>query len=176
VRIALTLLSLTLGFPTAQLQTANWKTFTNRAGWSIDYPAEWKISSCHSCSDVTAPDVFVSFFPPAVKDYDQGSLMIEHLADKPADKSADEWLAYVKKTHNLNPQMKEEKFTLNSLPALRVRYRNPAGSGYEMETVYIVSNSKTFAMTFDGKPGASVESLRNYTIYLRMLSTFKTNP
>src|SRR6266568_2948010 len=109
MRLALSLLSLTLGFSTGNAQTAKWKTFSNRAGWSIDYPAEWNISSCHSCSDVTAPGVFVSFFPPAVKDYDQGSLMIEHLTDKPADKSAGEWLADVKKTNNLNPQIKEEK-------------------------------------------------------------------
>ena len=102
--------------------------------------------------------------------------MIEHLTDKPADKSAGEWLADVKKTNNLNPQIiKEEKFKLNSLPALRVRYRNPAGSGYETETVYVVSSSKTFAITFEGKAGTSMETLGHYTIYLRMLSSFTTN-
>jgi len=169
----LALLSFLLAPHQRHHEAAKWKTFSNRAGWSIEYPADWKISSCHSCSDVTAPNVFVDFFPPVEKDYDEGWLVVEHLADKPADRSADEWLAEVKRTDSLNPQIKEEKSTLNSSLAFQVRYRNPSGRGYEMEAVYVICNSKTFAISFQGKDGSSIESLRNYPIYRRMLSTFK---
>ena len=173
MRLTLTLLLLIPGFIASPPETTRWETFTNRSGWSIDYPANWKISSCHSCPDPSAPDVLVDFSPPGVQDSNQGWLMIERLADKPANKSLDEWLAEVKSADNRIPQIKEEKSTLNGLPALQVRYRNPSGNGYEMETVYVISNLKTFAISFQGKEGSSIESLGNYAIYRRMLSTFK---
>jgi hypothetical protein len=63
-----------------------WKVFSNRAGWSIDYPSDWTISSCRSCKDPTAPEVFVDFSPPT--DSDSGWVMIEHLPDKPNNRAA----------------------------------------------------------------------------------------
>jgi hypothetical protein len=57
--------------------TSKWKIFSNRAGWTIKYPADWKTASCHSCPDPTAPDVFVDFLPP--RDTDSGWVMISHL-------------------------------------------------------------------------------------------------
>src|SRR5262245_43818736 len=66
-----------------------WKTFTNRAGWSIQYPAKWKVGSCNNCSDPAAGDVFVTFSDPA-RPTDR--VMIDHLIPKPADKSTSQWL------------------------------------------------------------------------------------
>ena len=149
-----------------------WKVFSNRAGWSIRYPAGWKIASCKNCTDPTAPDVDVDFFPP--KDSDSGSVMVEHLQDKPSGETVDAWLTEVKQTANLNPRLKEERFTLNGLPALKVRYRNDSGGGYEIEEVFVISGSQTFAVSFDGdKPGFALEAYGNYAIYVRMLETFK---
>jgi hypothetical protein len=44
-------------------KVANWKIFSNRAGWRIRYPAEWNTGSCRSCPDPRAPGVFVDFLP-----------------------------------------------------------------------------------------------------------------
>ena len=63
---------------------SKWKTFANRAGWSIKYPRDWRVSSCMECPDPTDPDVFVSFYNPSTK----GLIMIEHLIDKPADQAS----------------------------------------------------------------------------------------
>jgi photosystem II reaction center protein PsbP len=151
-------------------QARNWKTFSNRAGWSIRYPPDWTISSCRNCSDPTAPDVFVSFFPAQQAD---GTVMIEHLASKPKTADTDSWVADVKRTANLNPIVNEEKLSLNGLPALKVRYRT--ASGTEMQEVYVVSGTSTFSIAFSGdKPGTNVlENFKNYPIYLRMVATFK---
>ena len=121
-----------------------WKVFSNRAGWSIHYPCDRTIASCKSCKETTAPDVFVDFFPP--KDRDTGWVMVEHLADKPSGTGVDIGLAELKQTANLNPRLKEERFTTHDLPALRVLYRNPSNGGEEMESVYVVSGSLTFAI------------------------------
>ena len=161
---------------TNSIETTNWKVFLNRAGWSIKYPNDWKISSCHSCSDPTDPNVFVDFFPPT-KNSDDGWVQISHVADKPSNKSVDEWLTDLKHTLNLNPILKEEKITINNLPALKVRYRNLYAGGKESEGVYIVSGSETFEISFGGnKPGIMLENFGNYSIYTKMLSTFKVNP
>ncbi len=108
-------------------QTPRWKLFSNRAGWSIDYPDNWKLGSCKSCLNVTAPDVFVDFFPPT--DEDDGFVMVESLRDKPSGATVDAWFTDIKQAANQNPQLAEQRFTLNGLPALRVRYRNPSDGG-----------------------------------------------
>lgn len=74
-------MSLVLACKAGHSETAKWKVFSNRAGWSIDYPSDWKVTSCKSCSDPTDPKVFVDFFPAAEKDSDKGWLIVEHLAD-----------------------------------------------------------------------------------------------
>ncbi len=156
-------------------QRPTWKRFSNRAGWSIAYPADWKVASCKSCPDPRAPNVFVDFFPPL--DRDSGWVMVEHLADKPASTSVDAWFTDLKQTANLNAPVQEQRFTLQGLPALKVRYRNPSGAGIEMEEVYIVAGSKTFAVLFSGsKSGVPLEEEGNYRIYLRMLDTFRGKP
>jgi hypothetical protein len=154
-------------------QIEEWKTFHNRAGWSINYPPDWRISSCHNCSDPTAADVFVSLFPPHENAYNDGTVMIEHLQDKPPTANTNDWLANVKRTANLNPIISEEMLSLNGYPALKVRYRTAPGA--EMQEVYVVSGSSTFSITFNGsKPGAvTLENFDSYPIYLQMVGTFK---
>lgn len=164
-------LACTLGYGEASM----WRVFTNRAGWSIKYPVSWKIASCHSCSDPTAPNVFVDFFPPEHSDHDW--VMVEPLKDKPTGVSVEAWFTEVKRTANLNPQISEQRLKLGHLPALKVRYRNPSGGGREMEEVYVVSGSQTFSISFDGeKPGLAMEQHENYQIYLEMVASFKVKP
>ena len=154
----------------------DWKLFSNRSGWSIKHPADWKIGSCQNCSDPTDPKVFVDFFPRATNNSDEGWLQVSHVVDKPANKSIDEWLVGLKTTLNLNPILKEEKITINNLPALKVRYRNPYAGGQESETVYLVSGSQTFTVAFSGdKAGIILEKFGNYNVYLQMLSTFNVS-
>jgi len=149
-----------------------WKPFSNRAGWRINYPADWKIGSCRSCPDPTAPDVFVDFIPPT--ESDSGWVMVEVLEDKPSNTSDDTWFTEIKRTVNQNPEVSEKRFTLNSLPALRVRYRNPTDGGHEMEEVYVISGSRTFQISFDGnQPGLSIDKFRNYHTFLQMVETFR---
>jgi hypothetical protein len=148
-----------------------WKIFSNRAGWSISYPADWNIGSCRSCKDPTAPEVFVDFFLSAKIESD-GWVMVEHLASKPSDISADGWLADTAKKANLNPRLSEERITLDGSPALKVRYRTATGE--ETEAVYVVAGLETFEIHFSGQaPGVPLEKLANYATYLKMLGTFR---
>ena len=100
--------------------------------------------------------------------------MVQHLADQPSNMNVDEWLNDLKKTANQNPQLAEERFTLNGLPALRVRYRNPSDGGHEMEVIYVVSRGQTFSIEFaEGGGGVSLDASGNYATYLEMAKTFK---
>jgi hypothetical protein len=148
-------------------QTPAWKTFTNRAGWSIQYPTNWTIGSCHSCSDPAAENVFVTFFDPhRATDY----LMIEHLISKPADKSDSQWLQEMSK--NPNARTSEEALLIDGMPALRVRYKHPTGREFEM--IYVVRDSDTFEITIsEDKAGERIQDMSIYPIYQHMLSTFK---
>jgi len=102
--------------------------------------------------------------------------MVEPLADRPSDASADPWLAQVAKTANVNPHLQEQRLLLDDQPALRVRYRT--SSGQQMEAVYVVSGSKTFEIGYSGDLSEHgtvdpLETLGNYQIYLKMLATFR---
>lgn len=161
--------------PISLTAQAGWKIFSNRAGWSMKYPADWKIGSCHSCSDPTAPHVYVDFFPPEKQG--SGYVIVEPLAQQPLTMTLDQWFEHVKISADQNPQLGQKRFTLNGLPALRVRYRNSSGSGYETESVYVVSRRRTFAIEFDPQRGGiSLEASRNYVSYLEMVKTFTINP
>lgn len=161
-----------LTYALAYGETPRWKVFSNRAGWSIKYPGDWRIASCRFCEDPTAPHVFVDFFPPV--NTDSGWVMVEPLQDKPSGMALDGWFIEIKKTANLNPRLTEQRFILNDLPALKVRYRNLHEGGDEMEAVYVVSGSRTFAIKFAGdKPGLSLEKFGNYHTFLQMVGTFK---
>jgi hypothetical protein len=156
----------------AKSKESTWKSFSNRAGWTINYPANWTVSSCKSCSDPSAPDVYVNFSHP--KDGTFGEVEVEPLTSKPAEVSVDAWLSKVKQSANQNPRLNEQTFTLDGLPALRVRYRNPFQKGYESESVYVVSPSRTFAIEFGGvEMGRSAETSMNYSTYLEMVKSFR---
>jgi len=154
--------------------TPGWKVFVNRGGWSISYPADWRIDSCKNCKDPQEPGVYVDFFPPKERPPD-GRVMVESLGDKPSDTSADAWLADVSKTANLNQHVHEQKLTLNGLPALKVHYCTDYG--LEMEAVYVVSGSETFEIYFGGdQSGLPLEKFGNYATYVKMLGTFRAKP
>jgi hypothetical protein len=82
-------------------------------------------------------------------------------------------LNHLKRIWNQNPQLKEERFTLNGLPALRVRYRNPVNGGTEMEAVYVIAREQAFSIEFDAPIGVALEGLKTYLVYLEMVKTFK---
>jgi hypothetical protein len=150
-----------------------WKTFSNRAGWSIAYPADWSIGSCRSCLDPTAPDVYVDFFPPNKRGAGS-SVMVQHLSDQPSNVTLDRWFAEIKRTANQNAQVSEERVSLDGRAALKVRYRNPNNGGYGMEAVYVVAHGQTFSIDFSGEAGGpALEPLENYKIYLDMVKSFR---
>jgi hypothetical protein len=142
---------------------SGWKTFSNRAGWSIRHPRNWTLSSCRSCSDLTDPDVFVSFDGPSP---DSG-IMVEHLVDKPARKTTDQWMEEIIHSANLNLVLSKEWITVSNVRALRVRYRNTS-IPEDMEVVYIVRNNDTFSIS-----AFNINNAHSYGIYRRMLSTFQ---
>ena len=66
---------------------------------------------------------------------------------------------------------------VHDLPALRVRYRNSNNGGEEMESVYVISESRTFAIEFSGeKPGLFLEEFGNYNTFLQMVKSFRVKP
>jgi hypothetical protein len=139
---------------------SRWKTFSNRAGWSIKYPPNWKVYSCHSCPDPTDPNVFVAFDNPKTEEI----VMIQHFKDKPSDQSIERWLDHIKMATNLNPKVGEEWVTLGGARSLKVVTSNHDST--ECENFYVVHGSKTFAVQIDrGTP--------SYQLYQQMLSTFK---
>ena len=165
--------------PQVKEKGASWKTFSNRAGWSIKYPPGWTIGSCRNCSDPTDPEVFVDFFPPMSPretNSDEGWVIIQNLGRKPTGQTIDEWFLQIKQASNQNPRLKEESMELNGLPALRVRYRNPYNGGHEFDTVYVVAGVKSFSISFSGnRGGVTIENLRNYPVFVQMLLTFTVN-
>ena len=140
--------------------TATWRTFTNRAGWSIKHPRDWRVGSCRSCTDPADPNVFVSIYNPS----DAELLMVEHLVDKPKAQSVREWLDDIKMKVNLNPRLSEEWITLAGEPALRVITRNSDST--QSEDIYVVHAISTFQITFD-RSSSSADVCR------MMLSTFQ---
>jgi hypothetical protein len=152
---------------TSTAQPGKWSVFSSpaewpTARWSIQYPADWDMSS--------RPE-FVNFSSAATGEAG-GSVTVQPLVHKPSDKTADEWLANLKKSR-INP-ISEERLTLHGSPALRVRYR--AADGGERETVYVVSGANSFDITLQSfEQPLAVEKLRNYPIYLKMVATFSIN-
>jgi len=137
-------------------EASGWKTFTSRAGWQIKYPPGWDIGSCVQCTDPAAPDTFVMFSEPATKRV----LMIEPLADQPADQNLDDWLRNVGRSTELNPVIREEWIALDGVRALKIVTRSPDNT--ESENIYLVKRTTTFALRADASP-----ALRS------MISTFK---
>jgi hypothetical protein len=169
---------LLLGSPLVRAQTEKWKSFSNRAGWTITYPPDWHIDICKSCPDPKDPEAYVNFVPPAEKDSEQGWLKVERLGGRPPGMGIDDWFADIKQSENLIPEEdKDLRITLNDLPALKVRFHNPKDADNEIEVVYVLNALQTYSLTFSAtKPNSSVESLKNYPLYQRMLASFKARP
>jgi hypothetical protein len=150
-----------------------WRSFTSRSGWSIDYPADWSIASCHSCADPRARNVYVDFLPPDNQDSD-GWVMVEPLASKPQSKTVDSWLTEIAASSNQNPQSEVRKLKIAGLPALRVRYRQSEGS--EVENVYVTNGHQTFSIGFSGESlRAPIAALPRHALFDRMIETFRVN-
>jgi hypothetical protein len=169
---------LLVGASLSRAQNEKWKSFSNRAGWSISYPPDWRIDECKSCPDPKDPDSYVDFVPPAEKDSEQGWLKVERLGGRPPGMSMDDWFEDIKHLENLTPEDdKEMRITLNGLSAQKVRYHNPNDANNELEVVYVLHGLQTFSLTFAAtKPNPSVESLKDYPVYQRMLASFKVKP
>ena len=98
----------TVGVATAQQSTprrgGDWRTFTNRAGWSIKYPSSWRAQSCRQCEDLTDPNALLALLDP----FSNETIIIERIADKPEDKAIEVWLHEVAKDTVLAPIRREE--------------------------------------------------------------------
>ncbi len=140
--------------------SSQWKLFANRAGWTIRHPDNWQVGSCHQCSDPTDPNVFVTLYNPLTKDL----IMIEHLIDKPADQSIDQWLNHVSAVTDPNPRVSKEWITLDGVRALKVV--NHYSDSTEGENIYIVHGSDTFAI-------GTNRNMQSYRLYQQMLATFR---
>lgn len=90
--------------------------------------------------------------------------MIEHLADKPPDQNAEQWLNSIKTATNLNPPVSEDWILIDGTRSLKVINRNPDSS--ESENVYTVRGSQTFAIR-------AKLNTPSYALYEKMLSTLK---
>ncbi len=137
-----------------------WKTLINRAGWSVQCPPGWKVLSCTYCPDVTDPDVFVSFHPPS----GHGVITIEHLADKPVNRSTDQWFDWIEHAADANVRMSEETMSLDGRQAVRVRYRylGAPETEAEREILYVIDKSRTFEISvWVDERGVSIENRRN---------------
>jgi hypothetical protein len=164
-------LLLLFGVDTGGAQVIGWRTFASRAGWYIRFPTNWTTGSCNSCPDMRAPRVYVDFLPSPASAND-GSVIVSPLADRPFDSSLDAWFAQVETSANLNPEKSRLRFSLNGMPALKVRYLN-AASGTEMEEVYVVSGSRTFSIGFSSDRRGPLENLPNFAVYKTMVESFK---
>ena len=140
-----------------------WRVFLNRAGWKISFPPQWRVGSCHQCSDLTDPDALVTFVEPSTK----AVVMIEHLADKPADKDDEQWLKEVSRDTVLNSQISEKWIVLDHQKALKVINGN-AGSA-SSENIYVLYRQKTFAIR-------TSQGTSSYAICHRIISTFTLAP
>jgi hypothetical protein len=91
-------------------------------------------------------------------------IMIEHLMDKPADQSVEQWLDDVEATTDLNPRVSEEWITLNGKRALKVINRHHDST--ESENLYIVHGSLTFAVRTE-------RNTPSYRVYQQILATLR---
>ena len=144
------------------VDTAHWKKFTNKAGWELKYPPTWSVSSCVQCPDPTAPDVFVFFSD----DKSHEAVMIDHLIDKPPNKTLEQWLQETSITTVLTPRMSEEWFFLDGVPVLKVRNRNPDFG--RSENIYLVNGSNTIAIRI-----SNVDKPKFYLLAQQLLSTIR---
>jgi hypothetical protein len=133
-------------------RTANLRTFTNQAGWSVRYPPNWRFQSCKQCDNPTEPNALLLLSSPS----GHQTITIERLADKPEGKAADTWLHEVAEGTALTPIRREEWIALDGSKALKVVNE---GS----ENIYAVRGSLTVAIRYS-RPAHTV---------LQILSSFR---
>ncbi len=145
----------------------SWKSFSNRAGWSIRYPADWTIGSCRACEDPTAPEVYVEFSPPG--SVARAWVTVDHVEDRPANLTPEAWLRKLARTGAA--VVAERWLTVDSLPALEVRYL--AQDSSEFETTYVVAGARTFSIGLANVRRGAVERVPEWATYRRMLDSFR---
>ena len=92
--------------------------------------------------------------------------MIQHLKDKPADRSVEMWLNAVKRIAVANPRVSEQWILLDGIRALKVKTRNPDST--ESENIYAVDGVRTFFIH-----ASPVGNIAFYQLYKEMLSSFR---
>ena len=100
-----------------------------------------------------------------------GYVQVSSLADELGERSVEDRLAELKRTHNVNPKISEVPIIIDNHPALTVRYRQPPGE-LEMEATYLVTDSAFFVISIDSFHW-KIEQLTDYPAYRHMLSSFK---
>lgn len=140
---------------------SRWKTFASRAGWSIKYQPDWRVSSCRQCEDPADPSVFVAFSASG-----EVYVVIEPLADKSAARNTQQWLDEVQHDTVLSPVVKKQWMFIDGVPALKVV--NGASDSDRTENVYIAHGTKTLAVRF-----SNIHDSRTRSICQQMLSTFR---
>jgi hypothetical protein len=138
---------------------SQWKSFSNRAGWTIKYPPRWHVTSCDACSDLTDPAVFVYF-----QQDDSDGVMINHLVDKPANQDTDSWL--MSTSRDTYPVLNETWISVSGLRALKVVIRTPVGG--ESENIYLVNGGKTFEIR-----ATNIQNKSFYSLFKQMLTSFR---
>jgi hypothetical protein len=96
----------------------------------------------------------------------QESILIEPLADKPADQTIDRWLQEISAASVANPVASQEWIYLDGLLALKVDNKSPNGTA--SENVYVVNRLKTFALH-----GWPTETKPFALLFRQVLSTFR---
>jgi len=165
-----------------QAQVTEWKTLSNRAGWSIQYPTDWSVSSCHACEDLMDASVeFVDFHPPR---HEGGSVKLEISRQKPDSVSLDELFGRIKAPNSRDAYiLEEERMTFRGLPALRVVYSGPAktpGKGLQHEITFIIGYHNVFSIALFSPlkdrisdPIIPIKQLKNYDVYQKMVGLFR---
>ena len=162
-------------------QTPEWKTLSNRAGWSIQYPADWLASSCHACEDLTDPSLDVANFDPPRS---EGGTVTLEIAMRPDSGSVNQLFEMLKAPNSRDAYILEERqTTVGGFPALRVVYSSPAktpGKGLQHEIMFIVGRHRIFSIGIFSPlkihiddPIVPIRQLKNYSIYQTMVRLFR---
>lgn len=147
--------------PVAAVEKSHWKTFTSRGGWSIRYPENWQVLSCHTCTDPTEAGLFVIFYDP--EDTKHG-LMVDPIVDRAAGQNEKAWFDSVKTTANLNPIVEEASMKVDGRPARRVLYQHKDGS--QADDIYVLNGSHGYQI------GDMDRVQPAYPVYQQMLASF----
>lgn len=151
---------------------STWKIFVSQGGWSMEYPNDWKVSSCHACSDPTEKGLFVDFEPP-VNLLEEGLVSVQPYPDKELVQTLEQLFTKLKE-FPAEPHLVEERTTINGLPAFRIVYGQKGNIYGEM--IYLVDGSKVVGIyLFSSYPNIHKElsDFKLLPTFNKMLSTFK---